>query len=196
MGKRLFDLLAAVCGLVSISPLLLVIAAAIKVDSPGAIFFRQERIGRSGVPFRIHKFRTMRMDAEGKGQLTVGRDGRVTRVGRVLRRFKLDELPQLIDILTGDMSLVGPRPEVPKYVAVYPPDVKARVLSIRPGITDFASIAFRNENALLGSSQDPERTYVEEVLPEKLKLNLAYLDRQSFLLDLQIIFKTLLALIR
>ena len=192
--KRLFDLFAAAGGLVVLAPLLLIVALAIKLDSRGPVLFRQERVGLHGVPFRIHKFRTMRQDAEGEGQLTVGSDTRITRVGRFLRRFKFDELPQLIDVFIGNMSLVGPRPEVPRYVSTYPAEVRARVLGVRPGITDFASIAYRNENALLAASADPERTYLEEVLPAKLKLNLEYLDRQSVVLDLRIIFKTLVAL--
>ena len=196
MTKRLFDLLAACAGLLLLSPLLLIVALAIKLESPGPAFFRQERVGRQGVPFRIHKFRTMRVDSERGGQLTVGDDARVTRCGRILRRFKVDELPQFIDVLRGDMSLVGPRPEVPKYVAAYPPDVRRRLLSVRPGITDLASIAYRNESALLGSSEDPERTYIEEVLPAKLRLNLEYLDQRSFALDLQIILRTLRVLVR
>jgi lipopolysaccharide/colanic/teichoic acid biosynthesis glycosyltransferase len=190
MGKRLFDLLAAGLGLAALAPALLLLALLIKLDSPGPVFFRQERVGRGGRTFRIYKFRTMRVGAERAGQLTVGRDARVTRVGAVLRKAKLDELPQLLNVLKGEMSLVGPRPEVPKYVALYTP-AQRRVLEVRPGITDLASIQFRDENDLLAGQADPERFYIEEVMPKKLELNLAYIGRQGVLYDVWIILKTL-----
>ncbi|MBV8046607.1 MAG: sugar transferase [Paludibacterium sp.] len=189
--KRGFDLLAAGVGLALLSPLLLAMAAWVKLDSPGPVFFRQERVGRFGVTFRIHKFRTMRVDAERHGQLTVGADARVTRAGRVLRKTKLDELPQLIDVLSGRMSLVGPRPEVPRYVAHYPDDVRAKVLALRPGITDWASIRMIDENEILGGAADPERAYVERVLPEKLGYYVRYADSHTLLEDVRIIFATL-----
>ena len=196
MAKRVFDLLLASLGLALLSPLLLVIAIAIKLDSPGTVFYRQQRVGRRGVPFRIHKFRTMRHDEHGAGpQLTVGADARITRVGAVLRRHKLDELPQLIDVLQGTMSLVGPRPEVPRYVALYPPELRARVLSVRPGITDLASLAFRNEGELLAHAADPEREYLEVVLPRKLALAASYADAPSLGTDLKILWRTLRLLI-
>ena len=144
------------------------------------MFYRQQRVGRHGVPFRIHKFRTMAHDARDAGpQITVGADARITRVGAVLRRHKLDELPQLIDVLQGTMSLVGPRPEVPRYVALYPPELRARVLSVRPGITDLASIAFRDESELLARAADPEREYLQVVMPRKLALAASYADAPS-----------------
>lgn len=195
MAKRLFDLVVAAVGLLLLSPLLLLIAAWVKLDSPGTVFYRQERVGRFGRLFRIHKFRTMRVDADRIGlALTVGGDRRITRVGAFLRRYKLDELPQLIDVILGDMSLVGPRPEVPKYVAHYPKDVRELVLSVRPGITDLASIEYRDENTLLGKSSNPEQTYLDQVLPAKLRFNVEYVRRHSVLGDLRIILCTLVAI--
>lgn len=195
--KRAFDLLASVAGLLAIAPLFLLLAVLIKIDSPGPVFFRQERVGRFGRAFRIHKFRTMVTDAERKGlQITVGADSRVTRVGAVLRKYKLDELPQLIDVALGEMSLVGPRPEVPRYVACYPDDVRSIVLSVRPGITDRASIEYKDENRILGLAEDPHRAYVEEVLPVKLRYYVDYVESRSFAGDLRIIFATLAAIVR
>ena len=191
MIKRAFDLLASASGLVVLAPLMLLIAVAVKLDSPGPVLFRQERVGRNGRIFRIRKFRTMVRDAPRLGgAITVGRDPRITRVGHVLRRYKLDELPQLIDVLLGDMSLVGPRPEVPKYVALYPPGIRERVLSVRPGLTDNASLAYIDENAQLAGAADPEREYVEKILPEKLRLYVEYVDNRSLALDLSIIGRT------
>lgn len=191
LAKRLFDLLAAGAGLIVLAPLLLLLAAWIKLDSKGPVFFRQERVGRFGVPFRIHKFRTMRVDAERHGQLTVGRDNRVTRAGAFLRKSKLDELPQLLDVVAGSMSLVGPRPEVPKYVAHYPAELKDLVLSVRPGITDWASIKMIDENEILGVAPDPERAYIDEVLPQKLAFYADYARSHTVREDLRIIFATL-----
>jgi lipopolysaccharide/colanic/teichoic acid biosynthesis glycosyltransferase len=191
LAKRLFDLVAAGAGLLVLTPLLLLLALWIKLDSRGPVFFRQERVGRAGVPFRIHKFRTMRVDAERHGQLTVGKDSRVTGAGAFLRKSKLDELPQLIDVLVGSMSLVGPRPEVPKYVAHYPAEVKELVLSVRPGITDWASIKMIDENEILGAAADPERAYIEEVLPQKLAYYVAYAQGHTLPDDIKIIFATL-----
>src|SRR4051794_25699702 len=169
MGKRLFDIVLAGFALVLLSPLLLLIALWVKLDSSGPVFFRQERVGRHGVPFRIHKFRTMTHSMVPSGpQITVGADARITQAGQFLRRSKLDELPQLIDVLLGRMSFVGPRPEVPRYVAIYPPQLRDKVLSVRPGITDIASLQFRNESELLAKASDPEREYREVVLPAKL----------------------------
>lgn len=199
MIKRLFDLLAAALGLLLLGPLLALMALAIKLDSPGPVFFRQTRVGRHGVEFRIHKFRTM-VPGGGAGergtapQITVGADRRITRVGALLRRTKLDELAQLIDVLSGRMSLVGPRPEVPRYVAMYPPELRVKVLSVRPGITDAASLAFRDEAALLACAADPEREYVEVILPAKLRLSARYVDEASFGADLRLIASTLRAL--
>jgi lipopolysaccharide/colanic/teichoic acid biosynthesis glycosyltransferase len=191
LAKRLFDLLAAGAGLIVLAPLLLLLALWIKLDSKGPVFFRQERVGRFGVPFRIHKFRTMRVDAERHGQLTVGRDSRVTRAGAFLRKSKLDELPQLLDVVAGSMSLVGPRPEVPKYVAHYPAELKELVLSVRPGITDWASIKMIDENEILGVAADPEQAYIDEVLPQKLAFYADYARTRTVLEDLRIIFATL-----
>lgn len=192
MAKRAFDLLLSGLGLVLLSPLLLVIALAVRLDSPGPVFYRQLRVGRRGVPFRIHKFRTMVHDPAGGGpQITVGADPRITRVGAWLRRHKLDELAQLIDVLQGTMSLVGPRPELPRYVALYPPLLRDKVLSVRPGITDLASIAFRNESELLARAADAEREYVQVVMPQKLALAARYAEAASIGLDLKILWRTL-----
>ncbi len=195
MPKRLFDLMVAGMGLLLLSPLLLVIALWIKLDSPGPVFFRQQRVGRFGALFRIHKFRSMSGDAPLAGpQLTVGADPRITRAGAFLRRSKLDELPQLIDVLAGTMSLVGPRPEVPRYVAMYPAELRAKVLSVRPGITDPASIVYRDENTLLAGAADPERVYVEQVMPAKLRFAAQYVDRMSLWNDVRLIGATLRSL--
>jgi lipopolysaccharide/colanic/teichoic acid biosynthesis glycosyltransferase len=191
MAKRLLDMVGSLVGLLLLALPGALVALAIRVDSPGPVFFRQERVGRHGRPFRIHKFRTMRVDAERAGQLTVGDDQRVTRVGRFLRAHRLDELPQLIDVLRGDMSLVGPRPEVPRYVARYPAGLRERVLAVRPGITDPASLAFRGEAAQLAAADDPEREYVEVILPRKLALAADYADRASLWTDLALIWRTL-----
>ena len=194
MAKRLFDLCAATVGLLLLSPVLLLMALAIKLDSPGPVFFRQVRVGRHGAEFRIHKFRTMtHRDAgsDAAAQITIGADPRITRVGALLRRTKLDELAQLIDVFVGRMSLVGPRPEVPRYVALYPGHLRDKVLSVRPGITDPASLAFRDESALLARVADPEREYVEVVMPAKLRLSARYVDEASFAGDLRLIGATL-----
>lgn len=197
MIKRLLDLTVSAAGLLVLAPLLLIIAAMIKLDSRGPVFFRQERVGQFGKPFRIHKFRTMGVDAAARGgAITVGADPRVTRIGRFLRKYKLDELPQLIDVLFGQMSLVGPRPEVPLYVAYYPRDVKELVLSVKPGITDRASIEFKDENEILGQATDPHRAYVEEILPIKLAYYVEYVRSRSLLSDIKIIASTLVAIVR
>jgi lipopolysaccharide/colanic/teichoic acid biosynthesis glycosyltransferase len=197
MSKRFFDWLASTCGLLALAPVLLLLAVWIKLDSSGPVFFRQERVGRGGRLFRIHKFRTMVTDAERRGlQITVGADARVTRVGQWLRKYKLDELPQLLDVWLGHMSLVGPRPEVPRYVACYPVDVRDVVLSVRPGITDRASIEFKDENEILGRAHDPHVAYVQEVLPIKLRYYQDYVANRSFWSDLGIILSTLKALVR
>ncbi len=196
MLRRAFDLAAASLGLLGLSPVLLIVAVAIATSSPGPVFFRQVRIGRFGVPFRIFKFRTMRIDAEAAGgQLTVEGDPRITRVGRLLRASKLDELPQLINVVRGEMALVGPRPEVPRYVALYD-DRQRRVLDVRPGITDPASIRYRDENAILARADDPEAAYVDVVMPHKLELNLAYLERRTLASDVGVILATFARLLR
>lgn len=192
MSKRLFDLLAALAGLALLWPIFLAIAVVIKLDSPGPVFFRQQRIGRHGVPFRLFKFRTMTVAGEGSApQITIGEDTRITRVGAVLRRYKLDELPQLIDVVRGTMSLVGPRPEVPRYVHQYPPARREQVLSVRPGITDFASLRYRNESELLAQAADPEREYVEVIMPEKLRVAGNYIDHASMRSDLRLLGLTI-----
>ena len=195
MGKRAFDLLGAGLALLLLAPLMVVVALWIKLDSPGPVFFRQHRVGRHGVPFLIHKFRTMRADAEGL-PLTVGDDPRITRAGRFLRRTRLDELPQFIDVLRGTMSLVGPRPEVPRYVALYPPALRDRVLAVRPGLTDPASLAFIDEAALLAAAADPEREYVERILPAKLQRAAEYAETASLATDLAVLARTARALWR
>jgi lipopolysaccharide/colanic/teichoic acid biosynthesis glycosyltransferase len=197
MAKRVFDWFASSLGLLLLAPVLVLLAFWIKLDSQGPVFFRQERVGLAGRTFKIHKFRTMVTDAEKRGlQITVGADARVTRVGHWLRKYKLDELPQLLDVWLGSMSLVGPRPEVPRYVACYPADVRDLVLSVRPGITDRASIEFKDENEILGRAADPHTAYVNEVLPIKLRYYVEYVNTRSLLGDMSLIFKTFIALIR
>jgi lipopolysaccharide/colanic/teichoic acid biosynthesis glycosyltransferase len=194
MGKRAFDLLLSATLLLLLAPLLAGVALWVKLDSPGPVLFRQQRVGRAGVPFTIHKFRSMRVDAGGLG-LTVGEDARITRAGRWLRRLKLDELPQLWDVLRGAMSLVGPRPDLPRYVAQYPVELRELLLSVRPGITDPASLALRNEAELLAASSDPEREYLERILPAKLQVSADYVRRASLWTDLQLVARTALLLL-
>jgi len=196
MSKRLFDVLAAGAGVLLLSPLLLVLALWVRLDSRGPVLYRQQRVGRHGVPFDIYKFRTMVQRPEDGRQLTVGQDPRITRAGRFLRRSKLDELPQLFNVLEGTMSLVGPRPEVPRYVDCYPPAARSTVLSVAPGITDWASILYKEENDILGRAPDPERAYIETILPVKLDYYQRYVRERSFWLDLRILFRTLAAIVR
>lgn len=192
MVKRLLDIVVAGLGLLLLAPLFLLVGVLIKLDSPGPVFFRQERVGRHGRPFRIFKFRTMTVARGVDGaQITVAGDARITRVGAFLRRTKLDELAQLIDVLRGTMSLVGPRPEVPRYVEHYPAAWRERLLSVRPGITDFASVRYRDEGELLARADDPERTYIESILPTKLRYSLQYVERPSLGNDLRILGMTL-----
>lgn len=188
--KRLFDLLLSIPVLLMLLPLFVLISILVLLDDFGPVFYLQERVGLRKYLFRIMKFRTMVQNADQKGLLTVGgRDPRVTRVGYYLRKYKLDELPQLINVIIGDMSLVGPRPEVMKYVQLYSEE-QLKVLNVRPGITDFASIAYSNENELLSKSTDPEAMYRNEIMPAKLKLNLEYVAKQSLTTDLKILFAT------
>lgn len=195
MAKRLFDVFCAGLGLLLLSPLWILVAIWIKFDSPGPVLFRQERVGRFGQPFSIHKFRSMRVDAPALGpQITVGDDPRITRSGRFLRASKIDELPQLWDVFRGAMSLVGPRPEVPRYVALYTPEQRELVLSVRPGITDPASLQFRHESEILARAADPEREYVEVILPAKLRIAGDYVRDASVWGDLRLILATLGAL--
>ncbi len=192
MIKRSFDIFASLLGLTLLWLPGLLVALWIKLDSRGPVFFRQERVGRFGRTFRIHKFRTMHVDAERLGgPLTVGTDARVTRAGRWLRAHRLDELPQLIDVLRGEMSLVGPRPEVPRYVALYPAALRERVLAVRPGITDPASLAFRDEAELLAAAADPEREYVEVILPKKLVQAADYAMHANLWTDLGVVARSL-----
>lgn len=193
--KRIFDFLFAFFFLIILSPVLLLFAMAVVLDSKGGAFFGQIRVGKDGKHFKLWKFRTMRPDSEFAGQITVGaRDSRITRVGYYLRKYKMDELPQLWNVLIGDMSVVGPRPEVPKYVALYTPE-QMRVLSVRPGITDYASLEYFEESELLAKSSDPHKTYVEEIMQKKLALNLQYVESHSFIGDLKIILKTAVRII-
>ena len=190
MTKRLLDILFCLPMCIVLSPLFLFIALFIKLGSKGPVFYLQERIGINSTPFNIFKFRTMHLNADKKGLLTVvGRDPRVTRVGYFLRKYKLDELPQLFNVVLGEMSLVGPRPEVKRYVDMYSVEQR-KVLEVKPGITDYASIEYSNENELLGKADDPEKMYVEEIMPAMLKLNLRYVEEKSFFVDLKIIFRT------
>lgn len=188
--KRLFDILASGCGLLVLSPIFIIVAIWIKLDSQGPVFYRQTRVGRHNKDFRIFKFRSMRVGSDKGSLVTIGgRDPRVTRSGYFIRKFKIDELPQLINVFTGDMSLVGPRPEVRHYVNYWTPD-QMRVLDVRPGITDPASIRFRNENELLEKAQDPERYYIDVIMQEKIKLYLEYVEKSSFWYDIKLIFQT------
>lgn len=195
MAKRCFDLLGATLALLLLWPLGLVVAVLVKLDSPGPVFFRQKRVGQHGVPFEIHKFRTMQDDAAGL-QITVGADARITRTGHWLRRTRIDELPQLIDVLQGSMSLVGPRPEVPRYVALYPAALRAQILAVRPGITDPASLLYIDEAATLAAADDPEREYVDVILPAKLQHAADYAKRATLGSDARVLWNTLRRLLR
>lgn len=191
MIKRLFDIVSAVIGLSLFLPFFLLICLLIFLTSKGGIFYRQQRVGRDNQHFGLLKFRTMKPNSDKSGQLTVGNnDTRITGIGKFLRKFKLDEIPQLINVIKGEMSIVGPRPEVRKYVDLYNKE-QLKVLSVRPGLTDLASIEFINENELLGNSNDPEKEYIEVIMPQKLELNLQYINSQSFLGDIELVFRTL-----
>jgi lipopolysaccharide/colanic/teichoic acid biosynthesis glycosyltransferase len=191
MTKRLFDLLFSFLGMVVLSPLFLIVSIFIISDSRGGVFYCQKRVGKNNKDFNLIKFRTMMTGADNKGLLTIGeQDQRITKTGRWLRKYKLDELPQLINILKGEMSFVGPRPEVRKYVDLYSPE-QAIVLSVRPGLTDYASLEYINENQVLSTYSDPEKAYVEIIMPAKLLLNLKYIRQRGMITDLEIIFKTL-----
>jgi lipopolysaccharide/colanic/teichoic acid biosynthesis glycosyltransferase len=191
VGKRAFDLLCMIPGVVILIPLAVVVAFAVKLDDGGPVFFRQVRAGWNGKPFRMWKFRTMVVNAEKlAGLITIGQDPRITRVGRVLRKTKLDELPQFLNVIAGDMSLVGPRPEVMRYVEMYGEDQR-KVLELMPGITDPASVKYCDESELLSQADDPERLYVEEIMPEKIRLNLEYAEHASVASDLRVVLKTI-----
>ncbi len=194
--KRVFDFIASLLGLIVLSPLFLVVAILIKLDDGGSVFFRQTRVGQYGKPFKIYKFRTMVENAEKLGaQITKGDDPRITKVGRFLRKYKLDELPQLINVLKGEMSLVGPRPEVPKFVKLFEEDYK-EILQVKPGITDYASLEFKDENELLKGAENPEEIYIREILPKKIEYYKRYLKEISFTTDLKLIFKTIWGILK
>ena len=188
--KRLFDIFASGLGLLFLSPLFLVLAIWIKFDSPGPVFYRQVRVGRENKDFRIYKFRSMRVGADKQGLITVGgHDPRITRSGYFIRKYKLDEFPQLINVFIGDMSLVGPRPEVRKYVDMYAPE-QMHVLDVRPGVTSLASIRYRNENELLDKAEDPDQYYIDVIMQDKLAIDLEYVQNASFWYDIKLIFRT------
>jgi lipopolysaccharide/colanic/teichoic acid biosynthesis glycosyltransferase len=197
MIKRIFDLLCSGFGIVVLLPVFIIISLLIKLDSKGSIFFTQNRVGRFGESIKVYKFRTMVLNAENKGlKITIDSDPRITRVGIVLRKYKFDELAQLFNVFNGTMSLVGPRPEVKEYIDLYPQDIKEKVLSVRPGITDLASIKYKDENTLLAQSNNPETTYVEQILPIKQSYYLKYVDEQSLMLDVKIIFLTIYSIFK
>jgi len=188
--KRLFDILSSLVGLVILCPILFIISLVVVSTSRGGVFYTQIRVGKNSKEFKLLKFRTMKPDSDKSGQLTIGdNDSRITGVGTLLRKFKLDEIPQLLNVIKGEMSIVGPRPEVPKYVNLYSKE-QLKVLSVRPGLTDLASIEFINENEILGNSENPEKEYVEVIMPTKLELNIQYIENQSFLGDIKLIFRT------
>ena len=196
VGKRIFDIVSSSVVLVVLSPVFAAIAVWIKLDSPGPVFYRQVRVGRGNRDFYLYKFRSMRVGADRQGLITVGgNDPRGTRSGHFIRKYKLDEFPQLINVIKGDMSIVGPRPEVRKYVEMYTPE-QMKVLCVRPGLTDPASIRYRNENELLATVEDPERYYREVIMPDKLRLSLEYVHRASFWMDIKFIFGTLGEIVR
>ena len=190
MLKRIFDIISSLFGLILLSPFMIIIAILIKLDSKGPIFFKQVRVTKNGREFKIFKYRTMKIGSDKYSQITVGKDSRITKVGDFLRKYKLDEIPQLINVLIGDMSLVGPRPEVPKYVALYTEEQR-EILKVRAGITDYASIEFSNENDILANETDPEKAYIEKIMPRKIGLNKKYLSEISVMTDIKIILLTI-----
>lgn len=193
--KRIFDILFSLIALIISIPFGLLIALAIVIDSRGHVIYKQKRVGRNNVDFQLYKFRTMCNDADHGSLLTVGEhDQRITKTGTFLRKYKIDEFPQFLNILKGEMSIVGPRPEVRKYVDMYTPE-QMRVLSVRPGLTDYASIRYVNENEILAASDNPEETYIHEIMPDKLALNLQYIEEQSAWIDIKIMLKTLKAIV-
>lgn len=194
--KRLFDILFSLIGLLVLCPFMAVIAVFIKINSDGPIFFKQLRVGKDNTDFLLFKFRTMHILSEAKGQLTVGmKDSRITTIGYFLRRYKLDEIPQLWNVFKGEMSFVGPRPEVRKYVDMYN-ETQLTVLSVKPGITDYASIIFIKENELLGNANDPEKEYIENIMPEKLRINIKYINENNLFSDIGLIFRTVFSIIK
>jgi len=192
MLKRFFDITFSILGLLFLLPFLLLIFLIVALESRGGVLYKQSRVGKGNKDFKLFKIRTMVRDADKKGLLTVGeRDNRITKSGYYLRKYKIDEFPQLLNILAGQMSFVGPRPEVRKYVDMYDEE-QMKVLEVKPGLTDFASLKYYNENEHLSQFEDPEKEYIEHVMPQKIKLNLEYISKQSFLLDIKIILKTIL----
>jgi len=192
--KRLFDIIVSSLGIIILSPFLLLTAVTIKLDSKGPVFFKQTRVGKDEKQFNIYKFRTMVTDAEKQGmQITVGDDPRITKIGRFLRKYKLDEFPQLFNVFIGNMSFVGPRPEVPKYIALYDSKQKS-ILKVRPGITEEASIKYKDESEILAKSSCPEKTYIEEIMPKKIELNLNYIKNISLLYDISLMLKTIFSI--
>ncbi len=195
-SKRCFDIFFSLLGILCLLLVFLFVAIAIKCSSKGPVLFKQERVGKNGKHFKIWKFRSMVVDAEAKGrQITTDGDNRITKVGKFIRKTKIDELPQLFNVLSGKMSFVGPRPEVPRYVELYTEEQR-KVLSVKPGITDLASIEFRNENDMLKEAEDPDKKYIEEIMPAKLELNLKYIEKAGFFYDIGLIFKTIFKVIK
>lgn len=192
--KRAFDFILSLIGLILLSPIFLIISLLIALSSKGGVFYKQTRVGKNNIDFKVYKFRSMIVNADKKGLLSIGKDGRdprITKIGYILRKYKLDELPQLINVLKGDMSLVGPRPEVRKYVDLYDNKQK-EILKVKPGITDIASITFRNENDLLSQNPNPEDYYIQEIMPKKISLSLEYVKTRTLIKDIKLIFKTIL----
>lgn len=196
IAKRIFDFTASCLGLLLLSPFILMICCWIKMDSKGPIFFRQRRVGKDGNEFMIHKFRSMADNTENLGQLTIGNDQRITRSGHFIRKYKLDELAQLIDVIQGTMSLVGPRPEVPKYMNLYPESIRNKILSVKPGITDLAAIEMIDENIILAKYDNPEKAYIDIIMPMKSEYYLKYVDSKSIILDIKIIFITIYKIVK
>lgn len=193
MSKRLFDFFASLFGLILLSPMFFIIALFVGLGSKGGVLYKQNRVGKENKDFKVYKFRSMIIDADKRGLLSVGKEGkdpRVTKVGYIIRKYKIDELPQLINVLKGEMSLVGPRPEVRKYVELYTKEEK-QILNVRPGITDISSIEFRNENDLLAQNPNPEEYYIKEIMPQKISLSLEYIKTRTFIKDIKLIFKTI-----
>lgn len=192
---RFFDFIFSLMGIVVLMPVFIILYIAIRLESPGGGIYKQQRVGRYGKDFYLYKFRSMRTGADKQGLITVGgRDPRITRIGYFIRKYKLDELPQLFNVLKGDMSLVGPRPEVRKYVDLYTEEQK-RVLSVRPGITDYASIEYVDENVILGASENPDKTYIEEIMPDKIRYNMKYINNRSVVEYFKVIFLTIMSIV-
>lgn len=188
--KRIFDITSSLLVILAFCWLFLLLLLLVGLTSKGGPFYKQIRVGKNGKEFRLLKFRSMRVNADKEGEITIGADSRITPIGKFIRKSKLDELPQLFNILTGEMSVVGPRPEVPKYVKLYTEE-QLKVLKVRPGLTDLASLKYINEQELLGKAKDPDKTYIEEIMPAKLALNLEYIEKRNFMLDIKLIFQTI-----